>query len=150
MKGISPRYRNNTFLSRYTYPLMMRACSSIKLPSPMTMGPASAMMRAFGWTTVLGPGTTSRQDNCSTANHSPARFQILSTNYRKAKSLPMVTSPLISLSTQTTAPAAIFTLNQVQHKKTLLKMLAHTASGGVCTSVLKECRYTTNGQPISV
>lgn len=92
---------------------MMRACSSIKLPSPMTMGPASAMIRAFGWTTVLGPGTTtSRQDCCKTANRFPDRFQILSTYYRNARSLPMVTSPLISLSTQTTAPAAIFTLKQ--------------------------------------
>lgn len=79
----------------------------------MTMGPASAMMRAFGWTTVLGPGTTtSRRDYYYTANHSPGRFQILSTYYRKTRRLPMVTSPLISLSTQTTAPAAIFTLKE--------------------------------------
>lgn len=35
--------------------LMISACSSIKLPSPITMGPASAIIRAFGWTTVLGP-----------------------------------------------------------------------------------------------
>lgn len=33
----------------------MSACSSIKLPSPMTMGPASAMILALGWITVLGP-----------------------------------------------------------------------------------------------
>lgn len=45
---------------------MMRACSSIKFPSPITMGPASAMIRAFGWTTVLGPGTTkSWHDFCN-------------------------------------------------------------------------------------
>lgn len=37
---------------------MIRACSSIRLPSPITMGPASAMIRAFGWTTVLGPEET--------------------------------------------------------------------------------------------
>lgn len=39
---------------------MMRACSSIRLPSPMMMGPASAIIRAFGWTTVLGPETRRR------------------------------------------------------------------------------------------
>lgn len=30
------------------YLLMIRACSSIRFPSPITMGPASAMIRAFG------------------------------------------------------------------------------------------------------
>lgn len=58
---------SNIFLQMFpvnsTDPLMMRACSSIKFPSPITMGPASAMIRAFGWTTVLGPGRTkSRHD----------------------------------------------------------------------------------------
>lgn len=33
----------------------MSACSSIRLPSPITIGPASAMIRALGWITVLGP-----------------------------------------------------------------------------------------------
>lgn len=37
------------------YLLIMRTCSSIRFPSPMTIGPASAMIRAFGWTTVLAP-----------------------------------------------------------------------------------------------
>ena len=27
----------------------------MRLPSPITMGPASAMIRALGWITVLGP-----------------------------------------------------------------------------------------------
>lgn len=38
------------------YLLIISACSSIRLPSPMIMGPASAMIRALGWTTVLAPG----------------------------------------------------------------------------------------------
>lgn len=42
----------------YVHLLIMRACSSMRLPSPMTMGPASAIMRALGWTTVLAPGRT--------------------------------------------------------------------------------------------
>lgn len=37
------------------YLLMISACSSIRFPSPMIIGPASAMIRAFGWTTVLAP-----------------------------------------------------------------------------------------------
>ena len=44
--------------TKTNYPLIMRACSSIKFPSPITMGPASAMIRALGWTTVLGPTDT--------------------------------------------------------------------------------------------
>lgn len=38
-----------------THAFMISACSSIRLPSPITMGPASAMIRALGWITVLGP-----------------------------------------------------------------------------------------------
>lgn len=59
------------------------------------------------------PGTW--DDNiscCNSSNPSAGRFQISSTYYSKTWSLPMVTSPFISLSTQTTAPAAIFTLKQ--------------------------------------
>lgn len=37
------------------YPLIIKACSSIKLPSPITIGPASAMIRALGCTTVRAP-----------------------------------------------------------------------------------------------
>lgn len=39
----------------------MSACSSIRFPSPMTIGPASAMMRALGWITVRGPAGTARR-----------------------------------------------------------------------------------------
>lgn len=42
-------------LSHTPYLLIMRACSSIRLPSPMIIGPASAMIRALGWTTVRAP-----------------------------------------------------------------------------------------------
>lgn len=38
-----------------THAFMISACSSIRLPSPITIGPASAMIRALGWITVLGP-----------------------------------------------------------------------------------------------
>jgi len=37
------------------YLLIISHCSSIKFPSPMIIGPASAMMRALGCTTVLLP-----------------------------------------------------------------------------------------------
>lgn len=77
------------------------------------MGPASAMMRAFGWTTVLGPGTTiSRAVTLQILLLIDSKFHPHITRRHETWSLPMVTSPLISLSTQTTAPAAIFTLKQ--------------------------------------
>lgn len=38
-----------------THAFIISACSSIRLPSPITIGPASAIIRALGWTTVLGP-----------------------------------------------------------------------------------------------
>lgn len=37
------------------YLLIIRTCSSIRFPSPITIGPASAMICALGWTTVLAP-----------------------------------------------------------------------------------------------
>ena len=65
----SPRRRHNklsqlglsavrTWLSGFLA-LTMTACSSMRLFSPIMMGPASAMMVAFGWTTVRAPIDTS-------------------------------------------------------------------------------------------
>ncbi len=39
--------------------LMILACSSMRLFSPMIIGPASAIISAFGWITVLAPATKS-------------------------------------------------------------------------------------------
>lgn len=81
----------------------MSACSSIRFPSPMTMGPASAMMRALGWITVRGPAGTARCHPSLAAGGGTGAGV-------GTGPLPMVTSPRISLSTHTTAPGAIFTL----------------------------------------
>lgn len=54
-----------------THAFMMRACSSIRLPSPMTMGPASAMILALGWTTVLGPAEGQPPCHPTAAHHPP-------------------------------------------------------------------------------
>lgn len=75
----------------------------------MMMGPASAMIRALGCTTVLGPEQQCRHGIIVKAS---VRFTLPTKNI-----LPMVTSPLISLSTQTTAPVAILTLKIKWTKK---------------------------------
>lgn len=49
-------YKKYTILCIYnTYLLMIWTCSSIRLFSPMMIGPASAIIWALGWTTVFLP-----------------------------------------------------------------------------------------------
>lgn len=56
-----------------THAFMMRACSSIRFPSPMIIGPASAIIRALGWITVLGPVQQSRGEEMIRAGCTSSR-----------------------------------------------------------------------------
>lgn len=104
-------------------PLTMRACSSIRLPSPMIIGPASAMILALGWITVLGP-----------AGNKPRSLLVQPRRSTRAAgrpdALPTVTSPRISLSTHTTAPGAILTLRE----RTGLSEVNRRGAGGPAAS----------------
>lgn len=65
------------------------------------------MIRALGWTTVLAPVNIIQCDD-----NKLDRWDKVTENVARVKRnvSPIVTSPLISLSTQTTAPAAILAL----------------------------------------
>lgn len=62
--SIEKKKRKKSFLmdENLLHLLIMRTCSSIRFPSPMTIGPASAMIRALGWTTVLAPENNKKYD----------------------------------------------------------------------------------------
>lgn len=66
------------------------------------------MIRALGWTTVLAPKGEKKELFCQVSSYFGGH------NRRIQMELvsPIVTSPLISLSTHTTAPAAILALEE--------------------------------------
>lgn len=130
------------------YPLMMRACSSIKLPSPMTMGPASAMMRAFGWTTVLGPETTtSRQALLYVCElFSSSIRHPVSKSAERQLSYQWWRRPLFHSRHKPRRRQLFWRWNKVQAQVRMTELLAHTASIGV----LKKGRNTTNQKRLFV